>query len=343
MTWWGHDAALISSAFPSALRWTVARVREQYAPDRGAVPRIVLDEPPPTSVVVAAPLRVEHCPRGPEEGLTATEAVGRVGVGARHRDDSREDRERHERREECPPPHRDRSLEARGDVRATLRLRRGKSMIRKLLLTALGSKCALKVNKRTNQNHVSPSPPPPPQACASSDAYHPAVDATPSLSPIVGSQPISDFAADTSANVPPTSPGLPRASVTNSSAPSVKPTALATASMSSPSRVGDPLAEVHDRERVGTTLGTTLGTLAPPRRREQPRHTSSTWSNRATSTARRRSVESFPVDGARRQRYTPMSGLPRGPYTVKIRATVTRIDDAEGAEGADARRRTRAP
>ena len=32
-----------------------------------------------------------------------------------------------------------------------------------------------------------------------------------------------------------------------------------------------------------------------------------------------------------------MSGLPRGPYTVKIRATVTRIDDAEGAEGADAR------
>ena len=144
MTWWGHDAALISSAFPSALRWTVARVREQYAPDRGAVPRIVLDEPPPPSVVVAAPLRVEHFPRGPEEGLTATEADGRVDVGARHRDDSREERERRERREECPPPHRDRSLEARGDVRATLRLRRGKSMIRKLLLTALDRKCALK-------------------------------------------------------------------------------------------------------------------------------------------------------------------------------------------------------
>ena len=33
-----------------------------------------------------------------------------------------------------------------------------------------------------------------------------------------------------------------------------------------------------------------------------------------------------------------MSGLPRGPYTVKIRATVTRIgaDGAEGAEGAEA-------
>ena len=77
--------------------------------------------------------------------MTATEADGRVDVGARHRDDSREERERRERREECPPQHRDRSLEAREDVRATLRLRQGKSMIRKLLLTALDlkSRCRL--------------------------------------------------------------------------------------------------------------------------------------------------------------------------------------------------------
>ena len=109
MTWWAHDAALI--AIPFALRWTVARVSEQHAPDRGAVPRIVLDEPTPRidpSVVVAAPLRVEHAPRG-EEGLT--EGDGRVNVGARPRDDSREDHERRERCEECPPPHRDRSPE----------------------------------------------------------------------------------------------------------------------------------------------------------------------------------------------------------------------------------------
>ena len=70
--------------------------------------------------------------------MTATEADGRVDIGARHRDDSREDRERRERREERPPPtHRDRSLEARGCVRATLRLRQGKSMIRKLLTAGL--------------------------------------------------------------------------------------------------------------------------------------------------------------------------------------------------------------
>ena len=153
MTWWAHDAAVI--AFPSALRWTVARVREQHAPDRGAVPRIVLDEPPPRldPSVVAAPLRVEHSPRGQEEGLTATEGDGRVDVGARPRDDSREDRESRERCEERPPPHRDRSPEARGGVRATLRLRRGELMIHKLLMRHTGSKRALLAT--TDQSELS--------------------------------------------------------------------------------------------------------------------------------------------------------------------------------------------
>ena len=42
-------------------------------------------------------------------------------------------------------------------------------------------------------------PPPPPHPRASSDAYHPAVRATPSSRPTSGVQPINNFAADTSA------------------------------------------------------------------------------------------------------------------------------------------------